>query len=280
MRFLVVFAYLSTLAYARYRFRFHTCIKEDQAILEKENVNSPRQFLFIDDGQSPKWRENDLEGKGILMSFGNRLKNLTNGYETGAEQALRVLEFNNTEHFLVINFWMRSYYFMKNGDKYQLSYTGTTIKPDLNHFIRVYFICAPANSQSALIVFGDQSKPRVLKSKKSKREAALIDENSGKKLKKCQKIRTKRAAAVNNSTEWTQTLKDTRRLKQRSEIYSWARLSFIHLGFGMVVIVNAIVFLFFFKYFKKFNSTVKNGDQKQESDETDEKTEKTEKQAK
>lgn len=225
-----------------------------------------RQAAFIDDGSLDGYKKNRLGTMGIGIEYGSILKyhNLTKNYQEGAESILRVIEFYGSDYFIVINFFHRHYYFMKKGDEWRMSPIGHSIKPDLKHFVRVYFICAPGNARSALILFGDQSTLRKVRklregetvprpTKKVKREMKEV-KIGNEIIKKCRKtkeqIRSKRGGDIGTAIPNT---KDERRLyeRSRSRLFTKTALSMVHFGFGLTVALNALIFFIFFRIYKK-----------------------------
>lgn len=264
----IVFAYLSVLVNARYRFRFHTCIEEDQSILDRENLVSLRQMAFIDDGSLSSYKRMRLAEIGIGIEHGSKLRNFTKEYTTGAESALRVIEFYGSDRFIVINFWTRSYYFLKKGDKFMMRSPAPSIKPNFEHFVRVYFICAPGNARSALILFGEQAKLRSVQGrdgdsgaepnkKKSKREEPndmeTEDEFVGWIPKSERQKRGTRQRQYPFETEVEEAVpnkKDDRRTQRRSSMFNRIAFIYVHFGFGCTILVNCILLYAFFHFFK------------------------------
>ncbi|EFP01006.1 hypothetical protein CRE_20795 [Caenorhabditis remanei] len=231
-------------------------------------------MAFIDDGSISSYKKMKLAEVGIGIEHGSILQNLTTGYETGAESTLRVLEFYGSDRFIVINFWTRTYYFMKRNDKYMMRSNKPTIKPSFDHFVRIYFICAPGNARSALILFGEQATLRKLKGsdgdsdvtksakskKKTKRRAPIEMEIGNKTVKRCRKNKKNREKRSNKSNEKqvnrdiskaVPNKKDTRRMERRALIFLKVSLVFAHFGFGVAIFINLLALLGFFLYFKR-----------------------------
>ncbi|CAL2030140.1 unnamed protein product [Caenorhabditis brenneri] len=266
----IVCVVLSHTVHSRYHFRFHTCIKEDQKILDRENLNSLRQAAYIDDGFISGPAKFGLARLGIGIHYGSVLgsHNLTSNYQEGAESVLRVIEFYGSDYFIVINFFHRGYYFMKKGDAWRMSPLDVSIKPSLKHFVRVYFICAPGNARSALILFGPQSKLRGLvqnhqekiptrKTKTVKREMKEVN-IGGKIVKKCRKMeghkkREKRGIGKDHGEFGTPipNMKDKRRLMQRAMIYVKVCILMAHSGVGATILINSLALFIFFCAYKK-----------------------------
>ncbi|CAO4359998.1 unnamed protein product [Caenorhabditis nigoni] len=264
---------------SKYRFRFHTCIKEDQAILDRENLVSLRQMAFIDDGSFGGRKQRRLSEFGIGIEHGSLLKDFTKEYPVGAESTIHFIHFRGSEYLLLINFWSRSYYFVKKGEKINIRKAGKTLKPSFEHFVRVYFICAPGNARSALILFGEQAKlrkvapqndgggesketqtPKTPKKPKKRSPVSVTQktaDNSTVTLRKCRKrgLRKKRAAGSPkrqfSKKIIRKTAKDERRLARRALLVYRVRIVFVYLGFGIAIIINCFVLIPFFKIYKK-----------------------------
>ncbi|UMM10324.1 hypothetical protein L5515_000148 [Caenorhabditis briggsae] len=263
---------------SKYRFRFHTCIKEDQAILDRENLVSLRQMAFIDDGSFGGRKQRRLSEFGIDIEHGSLLKNFTKEYPVGAESTIHFINFRESEYLILINFWSRSYYFVKKGEKINIRKAGKTLKPSFEHFVRVYFICAPGNARSALILFGEQAKLRMVapqsdggerketqtpkaQKKPKKRSPVLVTQktadNSTVTLRKCRKRGLRKKRAVGSPKRQfskkiiRKTPKDERRLARRALLVYRVRIVFVYAGFGLAIIINCFVLIVFFKIYKK-----------------------------
>ncbi|CAI2308862.1 unnamed protein product [Caenorhabditis sp. 36 PRJEB53466] len=216
----IAFACLSIVAESKYRFRFHLCRSEDQSILEQENLPSLRQIVFVDDGAILYDDKSGLEKVGLSIGKGDELENYSMNYTTGGESVHIVVKFKKSENLLVINQWTHSYYFMGKNEKYTFSGKKETIRPSLDHFIRVYFVCAPGNGRSVLILFGEQS-----------------DRNANGTEKK----RTKRDAQPKMSK------KSEKRIEMLQRLHLKLSLTFIHFGFAVAAVVNVVVLVVFFR---------------------------------
>lgn len=269
---------------AKYRFRFHTCIKEDQKILDRENLVSLRQVAFIDDGSFGGHKHRKLSEIGIGIQHGSMFKNANINTTMGSESTIHFIDFYDSQHVIVINFWTRQYYFEKKGGNLNMRAVGKTIQPNFKHFVRVYFICAPGNARSALILFGDQAKLRSLRRRDDvnsdappkktpskttndtpkrgrKRRIPKIDEKIGDSMKKCRRRRRQKRAAnpkrkypiESDVSMAARSKKDDRRMEKRAlyRLFNKILLVFAHFGFGVAIVINCIVLAVFFHFYKK-----------------------------